>query len=175
MGSHVRLYVNGRGYIAKYKCNPVAVRCHVITTVKPLISHLSRELKCWSLRCSWNIACRRSSKYIFILDLTPDFNGLGKVNCKSRPDTVSLGICAPIIRSLTVRMYTSDLQGNFMLFTILWRIYRSLWTPTSMIVSDQAGNDVFCQRYAGLSRNTYRFMYSLGFYTVAILTFMQAT
>ena len=46
-------------------------------------SHLSRQLNCWSLRCRWSIACRRCSNYIFILDLTPGFNGLGKDNCKT--------------------------------------------------------------------------------------------
>ena len=39
---------------------------------------------CWSLRCSWSIACRRCSNYIFVLDLTPGFNGLGKDNSKTR-------------------------------------------------------------------------------------------
>ena len=29
-------------------------------------------------------ACRRCSNYIFILDLTPGFNALGKDNCKMR-------------------------------------------------------------------------------------------
>ena len=46
-------------------------------------SHLSRQQNCWSHRCSWSIACRRCSNYIFILDLTPDFNGLGKDNCRT--------------------------------------------------------------------------------------------
>ena len=32
----------------------------------------------WSLRC--HIACRCRSNYIFIMDLTPDFSGLGKEN-----------------------------------------------------------------------------------------------
>ena len=47
-------------------------------------SHFSRQLNCWSLRCSWSIACRRCSNYIFILNLTPSFNGLGKDNYKMR-------------------------------------------------------------------------------------------
>ena len=42
---------------------------------------------CRSLRCSWSIACRRCSNYIFILDLTPGFVGLGKGNCKTRQET----------------------------------------------------------------------------------------
>ena len=50
-------------------------------------SHLSRQLNCWSLRCSWSIACRRCSNCIFILDLTPGFNGLGKDNCKTRQES----------------------------------------------------------------------------------------
>ena len=49
--------------------------------------HLSRLWNCWSLRCSWSIACRRCSNYIFVLDVTPGFNGLGKDNCKTRQDT----------------------------------------------------------------------------------------
>ena len=44
---------------------------------KKLIEHL------W---CSWSIACRRCSNYIFILDLTPVFNGLGKDNCNMRQE-----------------------------------------------------------------------------------------
>ena len=32
-------------------------------------------------------ACRRCSNYIFILDFTPDFNGLGKDNAKTRRET----------------------------------------------------------------------------------------
>ena len=47
-------------------------------------THLSRQLNCWSLRCSWSIACRRCSNYILILDLTHGFNGLGKDNLKTR-------------------------------------------------------------------------------------------
>ena len=47
-------------------------------------THFSRQLNCWSLRCSWSIACRRCSNYIFILNLTPGFNGLSKDNYKMR-------------------------------------------------------------------------------------------
>ena len=44
--------------------------------------HLLRQWNCWSLRCSWSIACRRCSNYIFILDLTHGFNEMGKDNFK---------------------------------------------------------------------------------------------
>ena len=46
--------------------------------------HLSGQLNYWSLRCSWNIACRHCSNSIFVLDLTPGFNRLRKDNCKTR-------------------------------------------------------------------------------------------
>ena len=50
-------------------------------------SHFSRQWNWWSLRCSWRIACRRCFNYIFIGDLTPGFDGLGKDNCKTRQET----------------------------------------------------------------------------------------
>ena len=37
----------------------------------------------WSLRCSWSIACRRCSNYIFILDLASGFKGFGKDSRKT--------------------------------------------------------------------------------------------
>ena len=49
-------------------------------------SHLKRQWNCWSLRCSWRIACQHCSNYI-IRDLTPSFNGLGKDNCKTKWET----------------------------------------------------------------------------------------
>ena len=53
--------------------------------------HLSRQWNCWSLRCSWGIACRRCSNCIFIINLTPGFNIMGKDNCKTRPETFMFG------------------------------------------------------------------------------------
>ena len=49
--------------------------------------HLSRQWKYWSLRCNQSIACQQCPNYIFILDLTPGFNRLGKDNCKTRRET----------------------------------------------------------------------------------------
>ena len=54
------------------------------------VSNISCTLagkNCWSLRCSWSIACRRCSNYIFILDLIPGINSLGKDNCKARRES----------------------------------------------------------------------------------------
>ena len=45
--------------------------------------HLNRQFNCWSLRCSWNIACRRCSNYIFFLYLTPG----SKDKCKMRRES----------------------------------------------------------------------------------------
>ena len=53
--------------------------------------HLSRQWNCWSLRCSWSIACRRCSNYIFILNLTPGLNGLGKDDGKTRREIIMFG------------------------------------------------------------------------------------
>ena len=56
--------------------------------------HPSRHLNCWSLSCTWSIACRRCSNYIFILYLTPSFNRLGKGKCIRRDENhLSFGIC----------------------------------------------------------------------------------
>ena len=52
--------------------------------------HLSWQLNCRSLRCSWSIACRRCLNYIFILDLIHGFNRLGKNNCKTGRETLKL-------------------------------------------------------------------------------------
>ena len=60
-------------------------------------THFSRQSNCWSLRCSWSIACRRCSNYIFILNLTPGFNGLGKDNCKMRRETFKFWNLLPLI------------------------------------------------------------------------------
>ena len=46
-------------------------------------------LEVYSVRCSWSIACRRCSNYIFIICLTPGCNGLDKDNCKMRRETLS--------------------------------------------------------------------------------------
>ena len=60
-------------------------------------------MKLLILRCSWSIACRRYSNYIFILDLAPGSNRLGKYNCKTRRELfIFLWFGASYIRDLTV-------------------------------------------------------------------------
>ena len=55
------------------------------------------QLNCWSLRCSWSIACRRCSNYIFILNLTPGFNGSCKDNYKMQREAVKFWDSACLI------------------------------------------------------------------------------
>ena len=60
-------------------------------------THTRRQYNCWSLRCSWNIACRRCSNYIFILNLTPGFNRKGEDICKSRRETFKFKDLVPLV------------------------------------------------------------------------------
>ena len=72
-------------------------------------TRLSRHWNCWSLRCSWSIACRWYSNYIFILDLTPGFNGAGKDNCKKmRWETFKFANLVHLM--LEVWQYSSDMN-----------------------------------------------------------------
>ena len=65
---------------------------------------LSRQLNCWSLRCSRSTACRCFSIYIFILNIIPGFNRLHKNNCKTRRETFKFwDLFAPCIRDLTLK------------------------------------------------------------------------
>ena len=72
------------------------------------------HLNCWSIKCSWKIACRRCSGYIFILDLTPGFNGLGKGNCKTRRKTFKFWDLVPsYIRGLTARPFLHFIKKRY--------------------------------------------------------------
>ena len=50
-------------------------------------THLRRQWNCRSLRWSWSIACRRCSDYIFMIDLKPGFDWLGKDNGNMRRES----------------------------------------------------------------------------------------
>ena len=72
--------------------------------------HHSRSWNCWSLRCSWSIACRRSSTFIFIRDLTPGFNGLGSDIYKTRRKTFKFGDLLRLILKVWWYMYTNGVH-----------------------------------------------------------------
>ena len=63
---------------------------------------LCRQLNCWSIICSWSIACRRCSNYIFILHLSPGFNMLHKDNCKPIREAFQFLDLVSYIRDFTV-------------------------------------------------------------------------
>ena len=84
--------------------------------------HLSRQLNSWSLRCSWSIACQRCSIFIFILNLTPSFSGLGKDSCKTRRETFKF-------RDL-VHLIVETLQYVFILKGLLSIRQANIWPPS---------------------------------------------
>ena len=67
--------------------------------------HFSRQLNCWSLGCSWSSACRHCSNYIFILNLTPGFNGLGKDSYKMRREAFKFWDLVPLYYSRETLRY----------------------------------------------------------------------
>ena len=74
-----------------------------------------RQNYCWSLRCSWSIASWHCSNYIFILDLTPGFNGLGKDNCKTRRETFKIWYLVWLILKIC---WQSNFNSNSMLHVV---------------------------------------------------------
>ena len=96
-------------------------------------THLSRQLNCWSLRCSWSIACRRCSNYIFILNLTPGFNRLGKDKCKIRWE--SFKFCDLVRLILQILWYMSIFlmaklpHGSCVSLALPWLSVVPHWRP----------------------------------------------
>ena len=67
------------------------------------ISHTNgRQYTRWSLRCIWSSTCPRCSKFIFMLDSTPDFNGSGKDNCKMSQESFKFKDLEQFVLSFTV-------------------------------------------------------------------------
>ena len=95
------------------------------------IRHLNRQLNCWSLTCGWSIACRRCSNYIFILDVTPGFNGSGKDSCKMRRETSKFWDLLCLI--LTDLMVHVHLQ-HFTITAIMWKLISLEWKNRSVYV-----------------------------------------
>ena len=95
--------------------------------------HLSRQYNCWSLRCSWSITCRRCSNFIFILDLTPGFSGLGKDNCKTsfwiwcdlywRFECIWINLNHCSIRDLAVLIWQLMLHANWSVMEICFSCF----------------------------------------------------
>ena len=61
--------------------------------------------------CSWSIACQRCSNYIWVIDLTPGFIGLGKDNSKTRRETFKFWDLVCII--LKILQYSQQKHTRF--------------------------------------------------------------
>ena len=87
------LYFNDQRLQSSCTFSPSMKRCFYIEDLQQRV-YLATRIKIYrqvsklsSFRCSWSIACPCCSNYIFILDLTPGFNGLVKGNCKMRRES----------------------------------------------------------------------------------------
>ena len=65
----------------------MALYCIQLPSSLQYETHFSWQLNCWSLRCSWSIAYRCCSNYIFILHSILGCNILRKDNCQPRRET----------------------------------------------------------------------------------------
>ena len=101
---------------------------------------LSRQYNCCPHRCSWSIAYRRCSNYIFIVNLTPSFNGLGKDNYTTRGQIFNFGDLVRCI--LDVWWYCSSGRNT------LWPIQNSHHFAQHII------------KYMCLYENIYIYIYS---------------
>ena len=86
------------------------------------IRHLSGQNSCWLLRCSWSIACWHCSNYIFIIYLTPGFNGLGKDNCKTRWETFKFWYLVHLILEILHEISCHSISHPH-----IWAVVCKLW------------------------------------------------
>ena len=126
------------------------------------------QYKCWLLRYSWSIAYRRCSNYIFILDLTPGFNTLGRDNFKTRRgilkswDLVSL-------RLEVWRTTNTFMCGNISLnlghrtiiffFSVWYDKISEYWTPTRCLLISNYQNTGLSMPIR-TSLNMYKILYA---------------
>ena len=70
-----------------------------------------------------NVACPRCSNYIFIIDLTPGFNGLGKDKCKTRRETFKFWDSVWLIVCLFVSLLRHFWLIHFFHLRLLYQPY----------------------------------------------------
>ena len=102
-------------------------------------THLSRQWNSRSLRCSWSIGCRRCSNYIFILDLTPGFTGLGEDNCTTR-ETSKFGDLVRLILEIYGYIHMTHAWSSLCVSTQYWYDHKDMiWSeiPWISIISHQ--------------------------------------
>ena len=74
---------------------------------------LSRQNTCWSLRCSWRIACRCCSMYILILDLTPVPKWIGQRQLQDEREKFKIWDSVRLL--LEVLLYLKTKLGKILL------------------------------------------------------------
>ena len=90
--------------------------------------HLSRQYNCRSLRCSWSIACRRCSNYIFILDLTLASGDSAKTAARQYDNLLSVRIWCVLYERLdgnplcawTLQYCSTDISGKINRVTLIF-------------------------------------------------------
>ena len=105
------------------------------------MTHLSGQQNFTSLRCSWSIACRRCSNYIFILGLTHGFNKLRKDKCKTRQETFKFWYCVRHILetcgTITANLYHTASMGWLIIDSVNglspFRRQAIAWTKTDLV------------------------------------------
>ena len=116
-----------------------------VHTVKYLYykTHLGGQLNCWSLRCSWSIACRRCSNYIFILNLIHGFNRMDKDNCKTGRETLKFWDLVHLI--FEIWRY-QEIHASYMICcALLWSNAESNLPIPSGTVTGTGGNHTDAQ------------------------------
>ena len=107
---------------------------------------LSRQYTCWSLRCSWSITCRRCSNNIFIVDLTPDFNGLGRDNWKTKREPLKFwDLLCHIFYSNFEKTFEPDVFNVSCQTAFQWSYRNSLMTCNHRVWCLQATNHYLVQ------------------------------
>ena len=113
---------------------------------------------------SKSVARRRCSKYIFILDLTPGFNKLGKDNCKTRHIYI-FGFGALILevwRYVYIYIYIHAIESFIRSFYIIF------WSELNILVFSRVFVEVLMHKllpnaYAPCNEKTHLYTYILSF------------
>ena len=94
------------------------------------------QLDCWSLRCSWSIACGHCSNYIFILHWALGFNILRTDNCKPRRETFKFYdlVCLILDMLRCIKAWTSYLFAHYTIpLSISCRLIWRHWTNKNIV------------------------------------------
>ena len=74
------------------------------------------------------ITCRHCSNYIFILNLTPDFNGLDKDNCKMRWETCKFWNLVLLVLEVLWYLLTMFVKHHVFQYILECLKYINIWS-----------------------------------------------